>query len=241
MKKLYNCDLHIHSCLSPCADILMTPGNIIKKAVEVGLDIIAITDHNSAGNIEAALKIAKNTDLILIPGIEVASSEEVHLLCFFSAPEPLLDFEDILQKAMPDIENDEENFGYQILTDENDEFIAKEEKLLAVASDLSVEEIVNCVNDLGGIVIPSHVDRPYNSILGQLGFIPPNLEIAGIEISKNTNPEQFFQKYPYMNDYFYIVSSDSHYLNDIKSWTKIDIGDNNLLAGMIRSIIDLDY
>ena len=68
-KKSYKCDLHIHSCLSPCADLLMTPGNIIKEALKLGLDCIAITDHNAAGNVEPALKIARNTDLIVIPGM----------------------------------------------------------------------------------------------------------------------------------------------------------------------------
>ncbi len=219
--KIYKCDFHIHSCLSPCADILMTPGNIIKKALEVGLDIIAITDHNTAGNVGAALRIAADTDLLIIPGMEVESVEEVHLLCFFDNIEQLKKWDKIVDKALPDMGDDEEVFGYQLLTDEEDEYIAKEVKLLATAISLSLDEIVEKVNFLGGIVIPSHVDRLYNSIIGQLGFIPQELGISAIELSKNADPEKFLIKYPYLKDYFYIVSSDSHYLQDIKVWTKV--------------------
>lgn len=221
--KTYKCDFHIHSCLSPCADILMTPGNIIKKALEVGLDIIAITDHNTAGNVEAALCLAADTDLIIIPGMEVESVEEVHLLCFFDNIKQLKEWGRIVDKALPDIKNDEDSFGYQLLTDERDEYIAKEAKLLATATSLSVGEIVETVNSLDGIVIPSHVDRPYNSIIGQLGFIPPDSGIDIIEISKNTSPDEFFARYPYLKDYSYIISSDSHCLQDIKPLCKIDM------------------
>ena len=235
--KTYKCDFHIHSCLSPCADILMTPGNIIKKAFEVGLDIIAITDHNTAGNVEAALRIAADTDLLIIPGMEVESVEEVHLLCFFDNIEQLNRWGRIVDKALPDMKNDEDSFGYQLLTDERDEYIAKEAKLLATATSLSVDEIVKTVNLLGGVVIPSHVDRPYNSIIGQLGFIPQELGISAIELSKNADPEKFLIKYSYLKDYFYIVSSDSHYLQDIKAWTKVS---SHTLVSLGINLIEME-
>jgi len=222
-KESYKCDFHIHSCLSPCADILMTPGNIIKQALEVGLDVIAITDHNTAGNVEVALKLVSDTDLIIIPGMEVESIEEVHLLCFFDSLEQLKKWDKIVDQALPDMENDEEGFGYQLLTDESDEYIAKESKLLATATSLSVNEIVEIVNSLDGIVIPSHLDRPYNSLIGQLGFVPPELKISAIELSKNADPKKFFAKYPNLMDYSYIVSSDSHYLKDIKAMVEIEL------------------
>ncbi len=219
----YKCDFHIHSCLSPCADILMTPGNIIKHALEVGLDIIAITDHNTAGNVEVALKLAAETDLIIIPGMEVESEEEIHLLCFFDSIEQLKKWDKIVDEALPNLENDEGVFGYQLLTDESDEYVAKESKLLATATNLSVDEIVETVNSLDGIVIPSHIDRPYNSIIGQLGFIPPELKISAIELSKNADPQKFFAKYPSLMEYSYIISSDSHYLKDIKAMVEIEL------------------
>lgn len=237
-KRIYKCDLHIHSCLSPCADILMTPGNIIKKAIEEGLDIIAITDHNSAVNVQVALKLAADTDLHIVPGMEVESQEEVHLLCLFDSLDKLKQWDQIVDKALPDMKNDEDHFGYQLLTDEKDEYVAKEEKLLASDTDLSVNEIIERVKLLGGIVIPSHVDRLYNSIIGQLGFIPPDSGIDILEISKNTSPDKFFARYSYLKDYPYIISSDSHCLQDIKPWFKVDMDKgNNPIVKLIQGIL----
>ncbi|MEJ6951838.1 PHP domain-containing protein [Natronospora cellulosivora (SeqCode)] len=217
------CDLHIHSCLSPCADILMTPGNIIKKALQEELDIIAIADHNAAGNVEVTMKLAEDTKLSILPAMEVESSEEVHLLCYFDKLHALLEWEDIVRANLPEMMNDEETFGYQLITDENDEYIAKEDSLLATATGLTVKEIVDKVTVLDGIVVPSHLDRPYNSLLANLGFIPNDLELSLFELSKNVDPDVFLNKFPFLNDYFYIVSSDSHYLDDIKSYLEIDL------------------
>lgn len=214
-KKIYKCDLHIHSCLSPCSDILMTPGNIIERALTVGLDCIAITDHNTGANVEVAMNLAVKTGLTIIPAMEVESIEEVHLLCFFPKLEQLKKWDIIVRENMPEKSNDEEIFGYQLLTDENDEYLAKDERLLATASKLSVNDIVDGVVSLGGIVIPSHIDRTVNSIIGQLGFIPPELSINIVELSRNTDPDSFFKTNNYLKEYTYIVNSDSHYLDDI--------------------------
>lgn len=214
-KKGYRCDLHIHSCLSPCADILMTPGNIIQKALKLGLDCIAITDHNTAGNVEPALKIAQDSELIIIPGMELESLEEVHLLCYFPELEQLKEWDLIVSEKLPALNNNEDVFGYQILTDESDEYIAKEERLLATATKLSINQIVEGVCSLGGIVIPAHVDRMVNSIIGHLGFIPSELNFSIIEISRNTDPLSFFSDYPLLHNYSYIRSSDSHFLPEI--------------------------
>lgn len=205
----------IHSCLSPCADLLMTPGNIIKEALKLGLDCIAITDHNTAGNVEPALKIAQNNNLIVIPGMELESVEEVHLLCYFPGLAEIKEWELIVQSKHPALKNNETVFGYQLLTDENDEYIAKEERLLATATKLSVSQIAEGVSLLGGIVVPAHVDKTVNSIIGQLGFIPPELNPGIIEISRNTTPLNFFKVQPLLKDLAYLRSSDSHYLQDI--------------------------
>lgn len=231
--KKYKIDLHIHTCLSPCADILMTPGNIIARALKVGLDIIAITDHNSAGNVETAVELSKNKSIKIIPGMEVESSEEVHMICLFEQLENLLIWEGIVKKALPVRENDEDFFGYQLITDKTDDYVAKEKQLLVTATDLSVKEIVEEVNGLGGIVIPSHVDRPYNSIIANLGFIPPDLDISTVEISKRNKPKEVLGKFPFLKAYSYIVSSDSHSLNDIKPWTEV-----YLKEGSLKQIID---
>ncbi|MFP4015995.1 MAG: PHP domain-containing protein [Halanaerobiales bacterium] len=234
-----SCDLHIHSCLSPCADILMTPGNIIKQALQQGLDMIAIADHNAVGNVEVAIKLAGGTGLTVLPAMEVESSEEVHLLCYFDSLRKLYQWDEIVASNLPALKNDEDSFGYQLLTDESDEYIAKEERLLATATRLSVNEIVNTVTGLGGVVVPSHIDRPYNSLLANLGFIPADLEISLFELSRNASPDSFFARFPFLQDYFYIVSSDSHYLEDIKSYTVFDLEEiplvfRELIANLLK-------
>ena len=211
----YRCDLHIHSCLSPCAHLLMTPGNIIQRALELKLDCIAITDHNSAGNVGVAVELAQRNGLMIIPGMEVETREEVHLLCYFPTLEQLMEWDKIVSKNLPPLKNDEELIGYHLLTDLDDQYCAKDERLLAAAVQLAVEEVVEKVTGLGGMVVPSHVDRPVNSILGQLGFIPPETGIEVIEISKNTKPGVFFEMHPELAGCSYITGSDSHCLEDI--------------------------
>lgn len=214
-EKTYRCDLHIHSCLSPCADLLMTPGNIIQQALKLGLDCIAITDHNTAGNVAVAMELGKQYGLTIIPGMEVETREEVHLLCFFPVLEKLLAWDRVVADNLPQKENAEEHIGYQLLTDLADQYAAKDHRLLATATYLSVDEVVTTVNRLGGMVVPSHVDRRVNSILSQLGFIPPDLGIRVIEITRHSNLEQFFGENPHAKGYSYITGSDSHYLTDL--------------------------
>ncbi|MCK9525881.1 MAG: PHP domain-containing protein [Limnochordia bacterium] len=214
-KEKPRCDLHIHSCLSPCADLLMTPGNIIQQAVKLGLDCIAITDHNSAGNIQVALQLAKAHGIKLIPAMEIETREEVHLLCYFPSLGALLEWEAMVYENLRNFKNDEALFGHQLLTDMNDEYMAKEDRLLAMATQLSLSETMEKVTKLGGVVVPAHVDRSVNSILGQLGFIPPDAGIRVIEISRNTDPVDFLRIHPHLNHFRYIQSSDSHYLTEI--------------------------
>ncbi|HHT37053.1 MAG: PHP domain-containing protein [Candidatus Wallacebacter cryptica] len=217
-KRGLRCDLHIHSCLSPCAHILMTPGNIIKQALKIGLDCIAITDHNSAGNIRVALELAAKSGLKLIPGMEVETREEVHLLCYFSELDALFEWESIIKPRLPHLPNTEELFGYQLLTDLNDQYTAKEEQLLAAAADISLTEAVKTITELGGLAVPAHVDRPVNSILTQLGFIPPGAGIKVIEISQNSEPEVFMNARPELRQYQWMQGSDSHYLDSIRGF-----------------------
>lgn len=215
VNRALRCDLHIHSCLSPCSHLLMTPGNIIKQAKVRGLDVIAITDHNRAGNVPPALALAERSGLIIIPGLEVETREEVHLLSLFPDLDSLLRWEQVVLEHLPFRENNEELVGYQLLTDLNDEYIAKEGRLLAQATTLSLEEAVGTISELGGIAIPSHVDRRVNSILSQLGLIPAGLGLEFIEISKNTDPEHFFRLHPYLTGFSHIRSSDAHQLSDL--------------------------
>ncbi len=210
----FTANLHIHTVLSPCGDIVMTPANIIKTAVNNGLDIIAIADHNSAKNVAVTMELSQKEDLTVIPGMEVESKEEVHLLCLFSELEGVLQWQEIVYDNLPNLENDEEFFGPQLITDINDEFIAREKRLLLTAVNLTIREIITEVRRLGGIVIPAHIDKTNNSILSNLGFIPPELQLVAVEITSK-------EKINYVNakigkQYQYIVNSDAHYLKDIR-------------------------
>lgn len=207
-------DLHIHSVLSPCADILMTPGNIIKEAKKKGINIISITDHNVIGNIESTVKIAEEMDITILPGIEVQSREDIHLLSYFNSLKDLKKYGKIIYEGLEDIKNDEDKFGAQILVDENDNFVGKEEKLLLNSTKFSIEELVEITYKNSGIPVPSHADRSFG-IIENLGFIPDDLEISFVEMNFHKTHESYLKEFPYLKKYKLLKSSDSHYLNQI--------------------------
>ncbi|HOR85694.1 MAG TPA: PHP domain-containing protein, partial [Bacillota bacterium] len=180
-----------------------------------GLDIIAVTDHNSCSNLPAVMEAAKENGLMVIPGMEVQTKEEVHILCLFKRMEGAMKFAEIVYNSLPNIKNNEEIFGRQLIFNSLDEIVAKEDKLLLSSTVLSVNDVFILVRGLGGICIPAHVDRQGFSIITNLGFIPPDLKVKTIEISKKSTPETVLRKYPFLNKFKYIVSSDAHYLQDI--------------------------
>ncbi len=208
-------DFHIHSALSPCGDEDMTPCNIVNMAVLKGLDIIAVTDHNSCANLPAVMEAARENGLMVIPGMEVQTKEEVHILCLFKKLEGAMKFSEIVYNSLPDIKNNEEIFGRQLIFNSSDEIVGKEDRLLLSSTILSVNDVFVLARGLGGICIPAHVDRQSYGIIVNLGFIPPGLNVKTIEISKKSTTEAIYSKHPFLNKYKYIVSSDAHYLQDI--------------------------
>lgn len=217
-EKLYY-DLHIHSALSPCGDESMTPNNIVNMAAIKELDIIAVTDHNSCGNLAAVISAAKNNELelIVVPGIELETSEEVHVVCLFPELEAALRFEGYVRERLPFVENKPEIFGRQLLMDDEDEITGELPGLLLTASSIDLYEAVKTTAEFGGIAIPAHVDRPSYSVLANLGFISDDLPINLVEISKLNDPEAFMitNKKRFMKDVNFIQSSDAHYLENI--------------------------
>lgn len=217
-------DLHLHSTLSPCGDLLMTPAEIVKKAKREGIEILALTDHNSAENVEVFQYFCSKHKLNFIPAMETETREEIHILCYFSNIERLLKWQEIVYDKLPNQKNDEDFFGPQIICDFNDEYQSKVDKLLAAAVDLSLEECINKVNELGGVVVPSHLDRKH-SIISQLGFIPPELDLKTVEISKNIDSESALKRIPQLKNLQLMQNSDSHYLEEIKAYQKIFLRD----------------
>lgn len=211
----YYYDLHIHTALSPCGDNDMTPNNLVNMALLKGLDIIAVTDHNSAENAEAVMKIGAKRDIIVVPGMEIETAEEIHTVALFADTESLMTVRDEVRSRMNGIKNREDIFGEQRILNESDEITGTVEELLITASSLTIEEVFRLVERAGGVCIPAHVDRDSHSILSNLGMIPEDLPVKNIEISKNCDRSIFLEEHPGLSAYGILRSSDAHYLWDI--------------------------
>ena len=209
-------DFHIHSALSPCGDNDMTPNNIVNMAAISGLNTIAISDHNTIGNVGAAMEAGKNCGIYVIPGMEVETAEEVHILTLFPDMESAEYAAGEVYKKLPDIKNRPDIFGEQIIMDAEDNLVGYEEKLLISPTSLSINNLFDLVLSAGGLFIPAHVDRHSYSILTNLGFIPDELDIKNIEISKNVaDLEAYLDNRQELKKYTIFRNSDAHYLQDI--------------------------
>ncbi|MDQ7826518.1 MAG: PHP domain-containing protein [Candidatus Eremiobacteraeota bacterium] len=217
-------DLHIHSCLSPCGELEMTPGMIVMEAKKKGLHAVAICDHNSAENVVAAQRAGERNGIRVLGGIEVTSREEVHVLSLFEDNESLFELQRIIYENLEG-ENDTEAFGYQIVTDEEDEPSELNEHLLIGATKLSINAIVKEIHRLSGLAVASHVDREGFGIITQLGFIPPSLKLDALEISPRITYEKA-RKTLAVGAFPLITSSDAHRLEEIgKSFTRVLVED----------------
>ncbi|MDM8537872.1 PHP domain-containing protein [Desulfobacterales bacterium HSG17] len=214
MIRPFTADLHIHTCLSPCGDWEMSPKGIITAALRQKLDIIAICDHNTADNIPGVMAAARDTPLTVLPGMEICSAEEVHILGIFETVENAQRMQSFCFDAL-ESQNQPEVFGYQIIANENNEVIGECEKCLIDAIKQPVTKIVEQIHLLGGLAIASHINRPAFGILGQLGFIPPDLSLDALEIIPPFDDQQAGRLLPHQQHYPRILSSDAHYPVDI--------------------------
>lgn len=210
----YRADLHVHTVVSPCADVEMIPPLIVAEALDCGIDIIAITDHNSVANIEAVQKAALNTPLIVIPGMEVQTAEDVHIVCLFPNLEQAKKWGEIVNAHLPDIKNNADYFGEQFIVDETGDFLAREEQLLLTGTSISFEKAFQYVSDLGGLFIPAHVNRKAYGLIENLGFVPFDTPITILEISRHISIEEAKQSYPQIKNFNLIQNGDVHYLAD---------------------------
>jgi len=214
MIRPYIADLHIHSLLSPCAEVEMTPRNIVWTAEEQGIDIIAITDHNACDNVTAALEAAKGTSVTVLPGMEVETSEEIHLVVLFEKVRQLRSWEKLVQLHMSGLLNDEKHFGGQFVVDSEDNFLRSKPEMLLSALSMNIAEVTAKVVELGGICIASHVDRPTYSVLSQLGFIPPDVHLDAVEVSRRVNPADARRLLPAIGQLPVVTASDAHTIRD---------------------------
>lgn len=214
--KMFSYDFHIHTALSPCGDMDMTPNNIVNMAKLLELDAIVISDHNSIGNAEAAMKVGERIGQCVMPGMEVETAEAVHVLTIYPSLDRAKSVAEAVYDALPDIKNKPELFGYQAFMDEWDNIVGYEDKLLISSTSITLNELMYMVKAVGGIFIPAHVDRHSYSILMNLGFIPEDLAVDGIEFSKNVRSiDEYLSNRPDLKGYKIFRNSDAHYLEDI--------------------------
>lgn len=208
-------DLHQHSCLSPCGDEEMTPANIVGMAVVKELDVVALTDHNTCKNCPAFLKVAEAYGVVALPGMELTTTEEVHVVCLFEHLEDAMAFDAYVYEHLMDIKNEESIFGAQLIVNEDDEVTGKVDKLLINATDIDFDAVAGLMEEFHGIMIPAHLDKSTTSLLSNLGFIPPDSNFGIAEIKDLKNLHRLQEQHPYLKDCMILSDSDAHYLPDI--------------------------
>lgn len=208
-------DLHIHSCLSPCGSDDMTPSNIVQMSALKGLDVIAVTDHNSCRNCPAVLSLSEKLGITAIPGMELCTAEEVHVLCLFADLQNALDFDAYVYSRLVKFPNNEKIFGKQEIYDEEEQLIGTEPYLLIHAADISFDSLEGLMEEYHGIYIPAHIDKGSNSLISNLGFIPPEASFPSAELKDIGKREEFLLKHPHLSECNIITNSDAHYLEYI--------------------------
>lgn len=229
----YYYDLHIHSCLSPCGDDDNTPNNIAGMAMLNGLNIVALTDHNSCKNCPAFFAAAKKYGIIPIAGMELTTSEDIHVVCLFEDLSDAMKFDEYIESNRIKIKNKPNIFGEQKVLDENDEPIFEVDDLLINATNISVEDVHEIVSHFNGICYPAHIDRDANGIIAVLGTIP-ECGFKNFELHDRERIEEFSKKYNIPIDRF-IISSDAHYLADMQENENFfDIEDEPYSSALVR-------
>jgi hypothetical protein len=190
----------------------MIPPLIVQEALECGINLIAVTDHNATGNIHSVMEAAQGTDLTILPGMELQTREEVHLLCLFETLEQAETWQKVVDSILPDRSNNPEFFGEQFIVDASGDFIRREERLLIVSAEIGLDEAAAQVQALGGFAIPAHVDRKAFSLIANLGLVPPGFE--ALEISRHLKPDEAATRYPQIRGYPLIQSGDVHRLEE---------------------------
>ncbi len=209
--KQFKADLHIHSVLSPCGDLDASPARIVRKACEKGIDILGISDHNSTRHCRLMQELGNESGIYILPGVEINTHEEIHCLGFFENVDAAEDFQAFLDQRLPVIKNEPMFFGEQLVVDRFENIIAEEQVLLTSALNASIYEVAEEVYRRNGIFIPSHVDRPYTSVLSQLGFIPVDLRFDALEVSARYKIGDFRKLHPEFERFTLITNSDAHH------------------------------
>ena len=233
-------DLHIHSCLSPCGDDDSTPNNIAGMAKICGLDVIALTDHNTTKNCPAFFEACARYGLIPIPGTELTTSEDIHVICLFPSLDKAMNFGSELESRRIPIKNRTDIFGNQIIRDGEDNVIGEEENLLSNATTISLDEAPDIVGKYNGACFPAHIDRQANGIIEVLGTIPETPEFSTFEVNQSEKAAELAEKFG-LKDKRLVISSDAHYLTQLREendFFELDV-DRNDAEAVRRKIIEM--
>lgn len=213
--KEFRVDLHLHTCLSPCGSLEMSPQQIVETALERGLDAVAVTDHNSTLQCPEIRALGKEHGLVVFAGAEVTTREEAHCVALFADDRTCAAFQKYLEEHLPPVPNDPERFGDQVWVTNQGEIVGEAPYLLISALDRSVEQIAEVVHRLGGLFIAAHVERPSFSLISQLGFIDPSLPLDAIEFNDAVRFEKLMVAHAYLKQYTAYSASDAHYPGQI--------------------------
>ncbi len=226
--KTYRSDLHVHTVLSPCAAVEMIPPLIVQEALSCGIQLMAVTDHNASANAGAIMQAAAGTRLIVLPGMELQTREEVHMLCIFDNLPALEKLQQIVDQHLPVVQNDVELFGEQFVVDHEGEFIRREERLLINSVDISLENAASQVQAFGGLAIPAHINRTAYGLIAQLGLIPEGFD--ALEISRHIQPADARKSYPQIGQAVLIQNGDVHMLDGFLGSTYLEIEEPTIAA-----------
>ncbi|HEY9595648.1 MAG TPA: PHP-associated domain-containing protein [Spirochaetia bacterium] len=232
-------DLHVHSALSACAEMIMSPRQIVLRAREAGLTVLTVADHNASAHVPVARRLGGDSGIVVIPGMEVASREEVHVLVYFSEMEALAEFQDLVDRSLPDEQNSPDIFGYQLLYDDGDDIVGCDERLRQVGTSLGLEEICRTVHSLGGAVVPAHVHRRRYSLLSQLGFVEGAGVFDAVEIARPEWVAGGFRLGQRIDGFPALAGSDSHFLEDVGRFHLEIDGTVRDIHDLIREVRDL--
>ena len=236
----YAYDLHIHSCLSPCGDNDNTPNNIVGMGVLNGLQIMALTDHNTCRNCPAFFAAAKKQGIIPIPGMELTTAEDIHMVCLFPDLESAMEFDRVMDERRIKIPNRTDIFGDQWVMDGDDQVIDSEPDLLSNATTVSVDEAPGLVAQYGGVCYPAHIDRQANGIIATLGFLPPEMHFPTVELHDGEKEAEYRRQH-IPADTRVVLGSDAHVLWDIREADAfLEIPDEPYSSALVRkNLIDL--
>jgi 3',5'-nucleoside bisphosphate phosphatase len=226
--KTLRAEFHIHTILSPCGEAEMIPPLIISTARDLGIELIAITDHNATANIAAVQKAAEGTPVTVLPGMELQTCEDVHALCLFDTLDQAAAFQSVVDAASPASENDPDLNGDQLVVDHTGALIRRENLFLRISTDLSLKDAFRSVTGLGGLFIPAHVDRSVFGMIPTLGFIPPDIPFEALEVSHQLSLEEAVVRYPELSRFPLIQSGDVHQLSSFLGVNELTIQECNL-------------